>query len=67
MTIPDHNAYMDVHEAFNLEIFRRLAPEGIEFAFPTQTLHGELLNLRRRLVLFEEKKLDPSAHHLVDS
>lgn len=36
---PDFNLYMDVQEAINLEIFRRFAEEGIEFAYPTQTLY----------------------------
>jgi small-conductance mechanosensitive channel len=35
----DYNAYMDVHQAINLEIFRRFAQEGVEFAYPTQTLY----------------------------
>lgn len=34
----DYNIYMDVQEAINLEIFRRFQQEGIEFAYPTQTL-----------------------------
>jgi small-conductance mechanosensitive channel len=41
MTIPDHDAYMDVQQAINLELYRLFAAEGIEFAFPTQTLHLE--------------------------
>lgn len=36
---PDFNLYMDVQEAINLEIFRRFAEEGIEFAYPTRTLY----------------------------
>ncbi|MCC7487717.1 MAG: mechanosensitive ion channel family protein [Burkholderiales bacterium] len=36
---PDTNAYMDMQQAINLEIFRRFAAEGIEFAYPTQTVH----------------------------
>jgi small-conductance mechanosensitive channel len=35
----DFNLYMDVQEAVNLEIFRRFGEEGIEFAYPTQTLY----------------------------
>lgn len=38
VTDPDYNVYMDVQEKINLEIFRRLSEEGIEFAYPTQTL-----------------------------
>lgn len=36
---PDYWAYMDFSERVNLEIFRRFEKEGIEFAFPTQTLY----------------------------
>jgi small-conductance mechanosensitive channel len=38
VTDPDYNIYMDVQEAINLEIFRRFAEEGIEFAYPTRTI-----------------------------
>ena len=41
MTIPDYGIYMDVQQAINLAIYRKFAEEGIEFAFPTQTLHVE--------------------------
>ena len=34
----DYRLYMDIQQAVNLEIFRRFAEEGIEFAYPTQTL-----------------------------
>jgi len=36
---PDFGLYMDIQEAINLEIFRRFAEEGIEFAYPTQTIY----------------------------
>ncbi len=36
---PDYWAYMDFSERFNKEVFRRFDEEGIEFAFPTQTLY----------------------------
>ncbi len=36
---PDYGLYMDVQEAINLEIFRRFGQEGIEFAYPTQTIY----------------------------
>lgn len=36
---PDFNVYMDRQQAINLEIFRRFQNEGIDFAYPTQTLH----------------------------
>ena len=35
---PDYNIYMDIHQAVNLHIHRRFEEEGIEFAYPTQTL-----------------------------
>jgi small-conductance mechanosensitive channel len=39
MLVPDFNAYMDVQQGINLELFRRLKELGVSFAFPTQTLH----------------------------
>ena len=39
MTVPDHDVFMDVQQAINLGLFRLFEKEGIEFAFPTQTLH----------------------------
>ena len=38
VTDPNYNIYMDVQEAINQEIFRRFEEEGIEFAYPTQTI-----------------------------
>ncbi|MEN6487441.1 MAG: mechanosensitive ion channel family protein [Smithella sp.] len=38
VTDSDYSVYMDVQEAINQEIFRRFEQEGIEFAYPTQTL-----------------------------
>lgn len=35
---PDYNLYMDVQQAINLRIHERFEQEGIEFAYPTQTL-----------------------------
>ncbi|OGA38346.1 MAG: mechanosensitive ion channel protein MscS [Betaproteobacteria bacterium RIFCSPLOWO2_12_FULL_62_13] len=35
---PDFNVYMDVQQAINVEIYRRFTEEGIEFAYPTQTV-----------------------------
>jgi small-conductance mechanosensitive channel len=34
----EYNLYMDRQQAINLEIFQRFEAEGIQFAFPTQTL-----------------------------
>lgn len=39
MLTPDYALYMDTQQAINLAILNRFAAEGIEFAFPTQTLH----------------------------
>ena len=36
---PDYWAYMDFSEKFNRELFRRFNEEGIDFAFPTQTVY----------------------------
>ena len=35
---PDYNLYMGCQQAINLTIHRRFQDEGIEFAYPTQTL-----------------------------
>ncbi|MBZ0254689.1 mechanosensitive ion channel family protein, partial [bacterium] len=35
---PDYLVYMDIQQAINLEIYRKFEQEGIEFAYPTQTL-----------------------------
>lgn len=34
----DYKLYMDIQQAVNLEVFKRFAEAGIEFAYPTQTL-----------------------------
>jgi len=34
----DYNAYMDIQQAINLELYQRFEQEGIAFAYPTQTL-----------------------------
>lgn len=36
---PDYNLYMDRQQAINLGIFERFEKEGIQFAYPTQTLY----------------------------
>ncbi len=35
----DYNVHMDIQQGINLALLRRFADEGIEFAFPTRTLH----------------------------
>lgn len=36
---PDFNLYMDIQQQINLALLEQFAEAGIEFAFPTQTLH----------------------------
>jgi small-conductance mechanosensitive channel len=36
---PDYNRYMDIQQDINLTIHERFEELGVEFAFPTQTLH----------------------------
>jgi small-conductance mechanosensitive channel len=35
----DYNTFMDVQQAINLAIFARFEREGVDFAYPTRTLH----------------------------
>jgi small-conductance mechanosensitive channel len=39
--LPAYQHKMDIQQAINLELLRRFETEGIEFAFPTQTIHLE--------------------------
>ena len=36
--VPDYVSYLDIHQVIILEIYKRFEKEGIEFAYPTQTL-----------------------------
>ncbi len=36
--LPDYNTYMDIQQEINLQIHRRFTDEGIDFAYPTQTV-----------------------------
>ena len=38
MLTPDYNTYMDTQQRINLALYRQLQDEGIEFAYPTQTI-----------------------------
>jgi small-conductance mechanosensitive channel len=38
---PDYNRYMDIQQAINLAIYREFESQGIEFAYPTQTIFVE--------------------------
>ena len=46
MRVPDYAAYMDTQQEINLGIYDRFAEAGIEFAFPTQTLHLEPVTVK---------------------
>ncbi len=39
--VPEYNTYMDVQQSINLALYKRFAQEGIEFAYPTQTVYLE--------------------------
>jgi len=36
---PDYNIYMEIQQAINLEIFHQFEKEGIEFAYPSQSIY----------------------------
>lgn len=38
---PEYNTYMDIQQAINLELYAKFEAEGIEFAYPTQTIFME--------------------------
>lgn len=40
----DYNKYMDIQQAINLSIYEAFEKEGIEFAYPTQTLFVSKIN-----------------------
>jgi small-conductance mechanosensitive channel len=56
MLVPDFNAYMDVQQGINLELFRRLRDEGVSFAFPTQTLHVASAAVLRTEVTHDDRE-----------
>lgn len=37
--LPDYNVYMDIQQDINLAIYKRFEDEGIDFAYPTQTIY----------------------------
>jgi small-conductance mechanosensitive channel len=39
LTSPDYNVYMDTQQNINMDIYRKFEQEGVEFAYPTQTLY----------------------------
>jgi len=36
--VPDYSSYLDIQQMINLEIYQQFEKEGIEFAYPTQTV-----------------------------
>ena len=40
VTSPDYTIFMDIQQLVNLEILRQLTALGVEFAYPTQTIHA---------------------------
>jgi len=44
VTGADYNKYMDIQQAINLSIFEAFEKEGIEFAYPSQTLFVNRVN-----------------------
>ena len=42
--VPDYNVYMDRQQAINLGIMRAFEEQGVEFAYPTQTLYVSRLD-----------------------
>jgi len=42
--LPDYNVYMDRQQAINLGIMRAFEEQGVEFAYPTQTLYVSRLD-----------------------
>ena len=43
---PDYTHYMDIQQAINLALLERLTAEGVDFAFPTQTLRVETVTAK---------------------
>ncbi|MDD2672799.1 MAG: mechanosensitive ion channel family protein [Syntrophales bacterium] len=54
---PDYKLYMDLQQEIFLDIFRRFEEEGIEFAYPTQTLFIEKIAMPERDRKEETEKL----------
>lgn len=47
VTGADYNKYMDIQQAINLSIFEAFEKEGIEFAYPSQTLFVNKVNTEK--------------------
>lgn len=48
VAVPDYNTYMDIQQGINMHIHELFESEGIEFAYPTQTLFLERPPLNAR-------------------
>jgi small-conductance mechanosensitive channel len=65
----DYGLYMDIQQAINIALFKRFAREGIEFAYPTQTikvanpelLRGEAANVGK-YEQTEQRERQPRTH-----
>jgi len=44
MLVPDYGVFMNVQQAINLDLYEQFERDGIQFAFPTQTLHVHTMN-----------------------
>lgn len=40
----DYNEYLHIQHEFNLDLLERFAKHGIEFAYPTQTIHTKMVS-----------------------
>jgi len=45
VAVPDYNTYMDIQQGINLHIHEAFEREGIDFAYPTQTLFLERFSI----------------------
>jgi small-conductance mechanosensitive channel len=41
VAVPDYNVFMDIQQSINLKLCRSFDEDGIEFAYPTQTIYLE--------------------------
>jgi small-conductance mechanosensitive channel len=57
----DYTVYMDCQQAINFAIFRAFEEEGIEFAFPSQTLYVPSLESALDAMANGAKKEAPTA------
>lgn len=56
---PDFNLYMDIQQAINLNLTRSFKERGIQFAFPTQTLHIAREPLHRHKTALDVARCGP--------